>query len=116
MRSKTLKDIFDDLFWYSLYMLPLICLCFVVCRTGEFIGLSTALTSLGLGLLVDNPILSTISQIFGSGGILPFFVSSDILVYVSYFICVFIVHLLVDFVLFIPRLCHKWTKKLYQGD
>lgn len=116
MRKKTLNDLIDNIFWYAIYLLPIICMLLVTYQTGAFVSLSSALSSVGLGILTDNPILSTISGIFGASGVLPLFQSTDILVYISYFVSVFVLHLLVDFVLFIPRLCHKWMKSLYGGN
>ena len=116
MRKKTLNEFFDNIFWYGVYLLPIFCMLLVTLQTGSFVSLSTALTSCGLSLLANNPILSVIGQIFGSTGVLPLFNSPDVLIFVSYFISTFILHLLVDFVLFIPRLCHKWTKSLYGGN
>jgi hypothetical protein len=116
MRKKTLNDLIDNIFWYAIYMLPILCMLLVIYQTGAFVSLSSALSSVGLGILIDNPILLTISGIFGAGGVLPLFQSTDILVYICYFVSVFILHLLVDFVLFIPRLCHKWMKSLYGGN
>ena len=116
MRKKTLNELFDNLFWYGVYLLPILCMLFVTFNTGTFTSLSSALTGCGLGILTNNPIFDTITQIFGSSGILPFFQNADILIYVSYFVSVFILHLLVDFILFIPRLCHKWMKSLYGGN
>lgn len=114
MRKKTISKLFDDFMWYLIYLLPIFVMLIFTFKTGQ-ISLSQSLVNCGLGVLTDNPILSNLSQIFGVGGVLPFFESSDILIYLSYFISVFVVHLAVDFVLFIPRLCHKWLESLYNG-
>lgn len=116
MRERTQKNLFDNIFWYLIYLLPLIIWVVVSFRTGNIVSLSNALETMGLKVLENNQILSNLSEIFGSNGVLPLFVSTDILLYISYFICVFLIHLFVDFLLFIPRIAHKWLNKLYGGD
>lgn len=116
MRERTQKNLFDNIFWYLIYLLPLIIWVVVSFRTGNIVSLSNALETMGLKVLENNQILTNLSEIFGSNGILPLFVSIDILLYISYFICVFLIHLFVDFLLFIPRIAHKWLNKLYGGD
>ena len=116
MRKKTIEYFFDNIMWYLIYMLPLFILLFFVVRSGELITFSALFDSLGLSFLNDNLILITLTDMFGSGGILPLFQSNDILIYMSYFVCVFIIHLFVDFLVFIPRLAHKWLNRFYGGD
>ena len=116
MRERTQKNLFDNIFWYLIYLLPLIIWVVVSFRTGNIVSLSNALETMGLKVLENNQILTNLSEIFGSSGVLPLFVSTDILLYISYFICVFLIHLFVDFLLFIPRIAHKWLNKLYGGD
>lgn len=116
MREKTQKNLFDNIMWYGLYLLPLLIWLVVSFRTGEIVGLSSAMSSMGLEIFTTNQIFISLSDIFATTGILPLFASSDIILYMSYFISVFLIHLFVDFILFIPRLAHKWLNKLYQGD
>lgn len=116
MRNKTIVNIADNFMWYVIYLLPLIALLILLAKNGATdFSIANAFSSLGLDIFVDNPILTNLSSIFGENGILPFFVSSDILIYMTYFISVFIIHLFVDFLLFIPRLAHKWMNKFTQG-
>lgn len=116
MRKKTLNELFDNSLWYLIYLMPLFIMLIMTFKTGAFVTLSSALNGCGLGVLTSNPILTAMSSIFGADGVLPLFLNTDILVYMSYFISSFVIHILVDFVLFIPRLCHKWTKSLYGGN
>lgn len=116
MRKKTIEFIFDNVMWYFLYLLPVFILLFFIVRSGELITFSALFDSLGLTFFNDNLILTTLTNMFGAGGILPFFQTNDILIYMSYFICVLIIHLFVDFLVFIPRLAHKWLNKFYGGD
>ena len=116
MREKTQKNLFDNIMWYILYLLPLLIWLLVAYRTGEIVTLSTAMSSMGLDIFNNNQILISLNEIFSTSGILPLFQSQDIIFYMSYFISVFLIHLFVDFILFIPRIAHKWLNKLYGGD
>lgn len=111
MRKKTLKCLFDNVFWYLIYLLPLILLVVYWCKTGA-ISVVGAMNDAGLGIITTNPVYTSLNGIFGADGVVPFFASPDIIAYGSYFVCVFIFHLAVDFLLFIPRLCHKWMNFL----
>ena len=111
MRKKTIKCLFDNVLWYMVYMLPLLLLLIYWFKTGD-ISLSNAMSSAGLGILSNNPIYVGLDGIFGSTGTMPLFSSPDILLYGSWFISTFLVHLFVDFLLFIPRLAHKWMNWL----
>lgn len=117
MRKKTIINVADNFMWYLIYLLPLVALLILLAKNGATdFSIADTFTSLGLDIFVNNPVLTNLSSIFGENGILPFFVSNDILIYMSYFICVFIIHLFVDFLLFIPRLAHKWMNKFSGGD
>lgn len=95
-------------------MLPLIIMLFSVFRTGNVVGFDTIFNNLGVSIFTDNVILTSLTDIFGSSGVFPLFSSNGILIYASYFVCVFLVHLAVDFLIFIPRLIEnlgdKFTK------
>ena len=73
-----------------------------------------------LGFLFDNTniVFTTVQDLFGSSGVLPLWTadSTGIALIVTWFVTVFVVHLAVDFILFIPRLCHKFMGKCYQED
>ena len=114
MRKKTLKCLFDNVMWYLIYLLPLILMVIYWCKTGA-ITMAGAMTDAGLDVINTNPVYTSLYGIFGTGGVFPIFTQPDILIYFSYFVCVYIVHLAVDFLLFIPRLCHKWMSA-FGGD
>ena len=106
MRKKTISHFFDDLMWYIIYLLPLIA--FIVLLTiDKTATLSSAMSSVGLGILTDNVVFTALNGIFGVSGVMPLFASSDILLYFSYFICVWLCHLAVDVLLFLVRYAHK---------
>lgn len=116
MREKTQKNLFDNVMWYLIYLLPIVIWLAVSFRTGNLVNLSSAMSTMGLEIFSNNQIYSVLLSAFGSLGVLPLFATTDILMYMAYFISVFLIHLGVDFILFIPRLAHKWLNKLYGGD
>lgn len=121
MRKRNLKCIADTVFWYLLYLLPVVCyLLYLVAEPGSgnisISDISEFFTKLGLGFVADNIVITSLTALFGVGGILPLFSTSAPFLIFSWFICVFIGHLAVDFILFIPRLAHKWLEHFTQGD
>lgn len=116
MRKRTISFVADKILWSLLYFLPIVI--YLVCcyRTGLAVPLSTMFESVGLGIITDNVIFTSLSSIFGVGGLFPLFSSPDILIFFTWFIGVYIAHLFVDFLLFIPRLAHKWLRYFYKGD
>lgn len=101
--------------WYCLYLLPVAIFVGVSIKTGQFSTLEACFNSIGLNVLTDNIVLTTLYDLFGAGGVLPLFSSPDMLIYFAYFVSVYLMHLCVDFILFIPRLCHKWLKEFTSG-
>ena len=121
MRKRTINHLADTIFWYLIYFLPVICyLLYMLVEPGT--GVSTVLSfgdffeSIGIGFVSDNIVITSLQSIFGSTGILPLFSTDTPFIIFSWFICTFICHLAVDFLLFIPRLAHKWMNKFTQGD
>lgn len=72
--------------------------------------------SMGFEFATDNIIVNSLSDIFGSGGIMPMFDNDTPFIIFAWFIGVYLLHLLVDFLLFIPRIAHKWMKDCTGGD
>ncbi len=107
MRKKSINNFFDSALWYLVYMLPLLCFVLLVSKTGQLVPLAECMSSCGLGILTDNVVYTALNSIFGASGVLPLFMSADILLYFSYFICVWICHLAVDILLWIVRYAHK---------
>lgn len=125
MRKKTIIMIADKLFWFIIMLLPV--LAYLLSPIGYSIGGGTALTGLSgdpitlpdftsymaqLGINTDNVIYDALNNLFGSAGVIHFFnANSVILLYMSYIIFVEILHLFVDFILFIPRLGRKYLDR-----
>lgn len=125
MRKKTISNLFDYVFWYVLYSLPLI-LCFIAFivyglgynGSSEYIDNTSINTFFSSYLgnffsstisVTDNLVYDTLFKIFGVGSqFFQFFsANSVVLMYLTYFILLNIVHVIVDVILFVPRVCHK---------
>lgn len=103
MRKKTVKCLCDNIFWYLIYLLPLIIFAIYSFQNGTFVPLTDCMSAIHLDIFSNNVIFTSLQSLFGTSGIMPLFNNADILAYLSYFVSVFIVHLAVDFLLFIPR-------------
>ena len=129
MRKRTIKYAADTIFWTILYLLPVISYLIYLYSFGQNPGYTTesgqvvatvlAFESLMSysGLFGSNfvlsPIYGTLYNLFSLGqssSVFPI-LSTTVLKILSYFISVYILHLAVDFLLFIPRLAHKWLKQ-----
>ena len=113
MRKRTINYLFDEIMWYLIYLLPLFLYLLLIVRTGNMVDFAETFSSFGLDVVSDNIVFSSLSSIFGSNGVMPLFSNTGILFYMSYFVNVFVIHLAVDFLLFIPRLAHKWLNCLW---
>lgn len=114
MRKKTMNNFFDNVMWYLIYLLPLFLFIGVSIRVGQFTTLSSCFDLVGLNV-AESFIYQTFDNLFGVNGVVSLFTNSDILLYFTYFVSVYIIHLAVDFLLFIPRLSHKWLKSFTCG-
>lgn len=114
MRKRTIKYLFDNIFWYSIYLLPLIFALIYWAKTGSS-DLSTIMSTGGFNILSTNVIYTSLSSLFGADGLLPLFQSPDILMYLTYFVSVMIIHLAVDVLLFIVRIGHDWLDGVCGG-
>lgn len=113
MRKRNVSYLADTIFWYLLYFLPVIAFG-IMLAVGQVTTFDSALSTLGLTIDESSIAYTTLSSIIGAGGILPMFASPGIIKFFVWFINVLIAHLLVDFILFIPRIAHKWMSYFYQ--
>lgn len=117
MRKKTVNHLADTLFWYLLYFLPVLGFLIILATKPDVVPtFSLVFETLGLDVVTTGTIYTSLDQIFGATGILPLFTSTSLLQFFTYYVSVMIAHLFVDFLLFIPRLGHKWLNKFCQGD
>lgn len=113
MKKKTISYVADTVFWYLLYFFPVIAyLLFLIAEPSSgtaVINLYEFFNSLGINFLgTGNVFLSALNQMFGVTGILPLFNSELPFYFFVWFASTYLIHLVIDFLLFIPRLAHKW--------
>ena len=114
MRKRTIKCLFDNIFWYLIYSLPLLLMLLHWFKVGT-IDISNVFAISGLSLLSDNVVFVGLSNLFGANGVMPLFASDGLLLFLSYFVICWLVHLAVDVLLFIVRLAHSWLDGFLGG-
>ena len=107
---RKIKKMSDTIFWYSLYMLPIILLIINWACAGS-ISFAGVFDSVGLNIVSNNIVFTALVDVFGSAGVFPIFQNTIIFEYLAYFIMLVIIHIMVDILLFIPRFCHKLLDK-----
>ena len=122
MRKRTIANLVDSAFWLLVAVLPIV-LYLITCFSYKLTSATDSLIAFlpfmkSLGLVDSGLIYNSLFDLFGTGGILPLFSAENnaILVFLSYFVSVEIVHLAVDFLLFIPRLAHKYMNTFTQNE
>lgn len=121
MRKRNIVKIADTIFWYSLYLLPVVGYLIYVSAFGQNPGFNSSDTGVnvivmsiqsylsysGLIPISSNVIYNTLNSLFGTGQTLPL-VSNTVILILTYYVSLFIMHLIVDVLLFIPRFAMKW--------
>lgn len=122
MRKRNVSYFADLILWTIIYLLPILCFAF------QFFSYDlTAISNFSFStfiqdnfnILESNVIYTSLVDLFGSTGELPLFdtqSANSVLLYFTYFIICNIAHLAVDFLLFIPRLAHKFLGDITVGD
>lgn len=121
-KSSRFSKRLDSLFWWLVKLLPLVlfvCAVYGFYRNGgtalwrEFSSFMAGFTFLDS----TNPIYTALYGVFGADGVFPIFSSGNALLqYLSYIVVIDILHIMVDVLVFIPRLAHKWIGKAVQDD
>lgn len=118
LRKRTISNLADQIFWLLVALMPLV-LYGIQFLAYELTAVSSDLPTFleymqNFGLSTTSVCYTALQELFGSTGVLPLFASGDnaVVLFLSYFVTVQIVHLAVDFLLFIPRLSHKWLEKM----
>lgn len=109
MRKRNFEHAIDLLFWYFIYSAPLL-LYLVSLFSHSPISLVEWFVTLGFDVS-QSITYTTLVDIFGTSGILPMFSSPVPFAIFAWFINCVVIHLAVDFLLFIPRLAHSWLAK-----
>ena len=116
MRKKTISCLCDSIFWHLIYLLPLLLIALTLLQTGTIVNLSTAFQTLGLDIITTNPVYTTLTNLFGASGVVPLFNGTAILEFLTYFVSVYLLHMAIDFLLFIPRFAMNCLDSLYGGE
>lgn len=103
MRTKTLEHNLDRIFWFIVLLLPLVA--YLIINRWQLITFGELLQQ--YNILTTNVVYDVLSNIFGSTGELPFFDTSStnsVLIYMSYMVTIELLHIVVDVILFLPRI------------
>lgn len=126
MRKRTVKNIASTIFWYVLYFLPvLVSIIYFIKASGIdpngypiYPQVYDVLLDNGL-FIEDGIIFTSLIELFHiDNGILPLLPADYWASYLSWFVSIYLCHIAVDIILFVPKLAHKWMNGLTQqgGD
>lgn len=119
MRKRNVNFCLDSIIWAVFYSLPVIfyALSFIAYDLTSVSTLPTFATFIqeNFNILSTNIIYTGLVDLFGSNGILPLLDTTSVngaMLMFTWFILSAIIHLACDFLLFIPRISHKFLGKL----
>lgn len=107
MRKDTIKYISNSLIWVLLALMPLL-LMLIYNIHNTNLDLSTFITIFGNN---NNVVYSTLNDIFGLDGTFPI-ASDNLIIYCSYLCCLTFLQIVVNVLLFIPKIALKWIEKV----
>lgn len=119
MRKKTVAFCLEKLMWYIIYLFPILLVLLSAVNTPLADLIDTINNSAFVSNFATTDVFTSLESIFGSSGLVPLLTGTTgnlILAYATYFVIVLIVHLAVDFLLFIPRYAHKCFDKVLGGS
>lgn len=65
----------------------------------------------------NDLVYKTLDDIFGLAGVFPVFRANSVIIkFLCYYFYVNVLHLFIDFILFIPRLCHRLLDNVNKGE
>lgn len=115
MRKRTIKYWADKLLWLVVMLLPL--LAFLIMN---YAGSDVSIVEIfdtGFNINDDNIVYNVIDSIFGVNGHLPLYgAGSYIPLYITYLASVVIIQIAYDFIVFLPKLCHKYMHRFTQDE
>lgn len=103
MATKSLRQKLDLVFWWIIYLLPVIFYLVEIWRTGSMLSFMDFFKQAGW---MNNNVTSTINKVWAQVGFFHYgqFVLNY---YISYLIGVEVCHCFYDVLVFIPRFCHR---------
>lgn len=122
MRKRNILILIDRLFWAIIWLIPI--LAYLLSPLGYELASDTGVLPsfsnymVQFGVSTDNVVYTALNSLFGDDGVIELFASnSAIMLYFTYFVCIELMHLFIDFIVFIPRLTHKWLNIMTrEGD
>lgn len=115
MTKKKISHIFDKLFWGFIMLLPVFVYLVFLVRNGGVYVFADVFINFGFNIDTSSVIYTTLTSIFGviSGGTanIPAFLSDGVMVYITYIVLIELIHLVVDILLYIPRVAMKYLDK-----
>lgn len=110
MRYSKFIKIIDTLFWWIIYALPV--LVWLISLSTDTPVFTDLLSVINQGFSNNSVIYDSLYKTIGQGSLidLPLIGDAQLQLFV-WFISANVLHLFVDFILFIPRLCHNWLEK-----
>lgn len=118
MRKRNFDFCLDRLMWFLIYTFPIWIVLFnaFITPLGDIL---TTITECSFVVdFVNTDVYSVLNDIFGERGLIPMFMGdtgSAVLSYMTYFVYVLLIHLAVDFLVFIPRIAHNLLSKVGGG-
>lgn len=115
MTKKKISHICDKVFWGLIMLLPLIVYVIYIFNNGNIYPLENVFNDFGFGIDTTSVIYQTFSNIFGvvagTSASVPAFLSNGVILYITYIVLVELIHLIVDILLYIPRIAMKFLDK-----
>lgn len=115
MTKKKFSHIFDKVFWGLIALLPIIVYCIYLIKNGGVYVFADVFDNFGFNIDKTSIIYTTLTSIFGvvAGGSanIPAFLSDGVMVYMTYFVIIELIHLILDMLLYIPRIARKFLDK-----
>ena len=109
LKNCSVSDLFDRILWSLIMLFPLIAYCLYLVSdkgTSDMLGIVEYYTDI-IPLNMAGTIFETLHTLFVE--YMPFFSSmSWVCLIFTWFVFVEFVHIVVDILVFIPRMCHYW--------
>lgn len=114
MSKKKLNFLYDMLFYAFFTLIPIIA---YLIHQHHFDNVTLISFFTEFEILSSNPIYDALIQMFGTNGYLPLLADTSVVFYMfTYMAMVILLHLVIDFIVFIPRLAHKYLNYFYNKE
>ena len=105
MSKKKISWLFDLLYYAAFVLIPIVA---YIIHQNHFDNVTLISFFNEFGINDSSVIFTCFTQMFGTTGFLPLMADSSVMFYIfTYMSIVVLMHLVFDFVMFIPKLAHK---------